>query len=463
MLREWVPDPHGGVAVLSSNRPEAFYLWTAAAVVGRRFTALHPYSAVGDHLAVLADAEPALVLVDDVTARRSAGLLAAVADRVPVMSVGPVDGLPDALAELDRHSDAPVELRPPGPEPVSLAYTGGTTGRPRGVMRSDRAWSAATIGCLADWDWPAGPRLLVVNPMTHGTGVMICPTLLRGGTVILEPGFDAATFPEVARRTRASITFLVPTMLHRLVRRGDGGPSPLRTVVYGGAPMPVPEIRAALAHLGPVLMQIYGQAEAPMQITVLRRGEHADPAALASCGRPVSSVQVTVRAADGRELPPGETGEVCVRGPVVMDGYWRREAETARALRDGWLWTGDLGRFDETGRLFLVGRVKDMVISGGFNVFPAEVETALLTHPDVAQAAAFGLPDPEWGERLVAAVVPRAGAAPPDPDALRAHVRDRKGPMLTPKEVHVVAELPTTAVGKVDKRELARRCRAGVG
>jgi fatty-acyl-CoA synthase len=202
-------------------------------------------------------------------------------------------------------------------------------------------------------------------------------------------------------------------------------------------------------------MQIYAQTEAPMNVTTLNIADHdpARPELLASCGQAQMGIQLKLLDDDGTQVAEGDVGEICVRGPLVMEGYWNRPEETAETLKDGWLHTGDMGRFNADGYLFIVDRKKDMIISGGFNVYPKEVEDVLTSHPDVAQAAVIGVPDEKWGEAVKAVVVPKDGASL-DPKALIALVKEKKGSVLTPKTVDIVAEIPLTAVGKPDKKAL---------
>jgi long-chain acyl-CoA synthetase len=308
-----------------------------------------------------------------------------------------------------------------------------------------------------------GDCLLHAAPMSHGSGLYLVPYLLAGAAQVIPEsgGFDPAEVFSLASVHRGAGMFAAPTIVRRLVEHAAAHSPPLdglRTVVYGGGPMYVADLLRALDVMGPRFAQIYGQGESPMTITALAKrfvNDRAHPrhlARIASVGLPQSGVEVAVRDADGRDLPPGEVGEVCVRGPVVMSGYWRTPEATARALRDGWLWTGDLGAFDEEGFLALKDRSKDLIISGGSNIYPREVEEALLTHPGVAEVSVVGRPDPEWGEAVVAFVV--AGDPPPTAAQLDAHCLCAIARFKRPKEYRFVAELPRNNYGKVLKTEL---------
>jgi fatty-acyl-CoA synthase len=233
----------------------------------------------------------------------------------------------------------------------------------------------------------------------------------------------------------------------------------IELIIYGASPMSPARLIEAMKRFGPVFMQLYAQSEAPNTVTVLHKADHDPerfPHRLASCGVPVVGNQVKLLDPDGREVPAGDVGEICVRGPLVMAGYWNKPEETARALRHGWLYTGDLARRDEDGFLYIVDRSKDMIISGGFNVYPREIEDVLTAHPAVAAAAVIGVPDEKWGEAVKAVVVLKAGSSA-SAEALIALVRDRKGVVYAPKSVDFADSLPVTGLGKPDKKVLRAR------
>ena len=452
------------VATLSSNRPEAFLVTAAAYLMGMRVTWMHPLASEEDHAYLLEDAGVRTLFADpDAFAERARALRARLPGLERVYGLGAgIEGAEDVLAAAAACAPAPLVSKARADDPCTLIYTGGTTGRSKGVVHTHRVHVAMAMTELVEWDWPEEVRFLAMTPISHATGAMILAVLMRSGTFVLSKGFDAQRFFDLVERHRITVTFLVPTMIYVLLDHpglAQADLSSLRTVIYGASPMSPGRLVEAIARFGPVFMQLYGQSEAPNCITVLRRADHdpeRHPERLASCGMPVAGLQVALLDEDGREVPVGEVGEICCRGPLVMAGYWNKPEETEKAFRHGWLHTGDLARRDADGFLYIVDRSKDMIITGGFNVFPREVEDVLTRHPAVAAAAVIGVPDPKWGEAVKAVVVPRAGSRP-SAEELIALVRDAKGAVHAPKSVDFVDELPVTGLGKPDKKVLRAR------
>jgi len=341
-----------------------------------------------------------------------------------------------------------------------LFYTSGTTGRPKGAMLSFRNLAQMTFSYFCDVDdVPRDGCLLHAAPLSHGSGLYNFTHLARGASQVVPEsgGFDADEIARLLAAHREVSFFAAPTMVKRLVEAGVA-PRGLRTLVYGGGPMYHADLVAAMDLLGNRLAQIYGQGESPMTIAALSKFHHADKShprhmeRVTSVGLPHSVVEVTIRDAANRELAAGEPGEICVRGDVVMSGYWNNADATAAALRDGWLWTGDVGAFDEDGFLTLKDRSKDLIVSGGSNIYPREVEEALLAHPGVAEVSVVGRPDREWGEAVVAFVVARG--VPPAPAELDQACLERIARFKRPKEYRFVDALPKNNYGKVVKSEL---------
>ena len=365
--------------------------------------------------------------------------------------------------------DAPAERR--GDDLAWLFYTSGTTGRPKGVTITHRNLMTMSLCYFSDVDTvQSDDAALYAAPMSHGAGLYSLPHVLAGAKHVVPAsrGFDAAEVLVLGRHFGSVSMFAAPTMVKRLVdqavAQGEDGTG-LKTIVYGGGPMYVEDLQRALRVMGPRFVQIYGQGESPMTITALSRRQITDTqhpdhlARLGSVGVAMSAVEVRVTDAQGRTLPTGETGEVVVRGDSVMAGYWRDDAATAHTLRDGWLFTGDMGSLDDHGFLTLRDRSKDVIISGGSNIYPREVEEALLRHPGVAEVSVVGRPDADWGEVVVAFVVPRPGAEL-EPLALDEVCREHIARFKRPKEYHLLDALPKNHYGKVLKTELRARLAA---
>ena len=380
-----------------------------------------------------------------------------------------LDGLKHVF-EIGTASYEALFRDPPAPiaeaEPTDVAwlfYTSGTTGRPKGAMLTHRVLVAMTLNYFADVDAiAAGDCILHAAPMSHGSGLYMLPHIVAGACNVLpESGrFDPEEMYGLMRHWRGMTVFAAPTMVKRLVGHpADADATNLKTIVYGGGPMYVADAKAALERFGGKLVQIYGQGESPMTITFVSRAVHLDRAhprweeRLGSVGVAQSVVEVRVADTNDNTLPPGETGEVLVRGDSVMAGYWRNPEATAQTLAGGWLHTGDVGVMDADGFLTLKDRSKDMIISGGANIYPREVEEVLLAHPDVAEVSVIGRPDPDWGESVVAYVVPRAGATV-DPAALDRLCLARIARFKRPKAYVPISELPKNNYGKVLKTAL---------
>lgn len=439
-------EPGARIAVASENRPEIvelmFGVWAAGCVYVPINYKLHPR----EMQQIIDDAGAAVVFAS----QKIAAELTPVTDAiVEVIGGEPYGG---------RLNSAPAVVRDTDPSALAwLFYTSGTTGKSKGAMLSHRNLMAMTVAHLADFDSPDENCSLIHGaPMSHGSGLYIPPYVLRGARQVIpdSAAFEADEFLDLCERHPGCSAFLAPTMVARLVATGRPCPRNLRTIVYGGGPMYVDSLKKAMAAFGPVFVQLYGQGEAPMTITGLRRADHidADDAVLGSVGYARSGVDVAVLLDDGSRVPVGEIGEIVCRGDVVMSGYWRNPEATAATLQDGWLHTGDMGSFDDRGFLTLRDRSKDVVISGGSNIYPREVEEALLEHPGVVEAGVVGARDDEWGEIVVAFVVGDV-----EPAALDAHLLDRIARFKRPKRYEFIDELPKNSYGKVLKRELRER------
>ena len=377
----------------------------------------------------------------------------------------PVDD-PDYEALLTGHP-IPVTGRAPS-DTAWLFYTSGTTGRPKGAMLSHRTLLAMTLSYFADVDQIATDDcILHPAPMSHGSGMYILPHVAAAAKHVIPEsgGFDPDEIFELIGAHGGVSFFAAPTMVNRLVefpRAATANTTNLKTIVYGGGPMYAEDCKQAMALFGNKLAQIYGQGESPMTITALSKRRHAETehprydVRLASVGVPHSVVEVAVADTDDKPLPPGESGEVLVRGDAVMAGYWRNAEASAETLRGGWLHTGDMGVFDDDGFLTLKDRSKDLIISGGSNIYPREVEEVLLRHPAVAEVSVVGERDREWGEVVVAFVVVREGETV-EPSALDASCNRELARFKRPKRYRFIDALPKNNYGKVLKTELRQQ------
>ncbi|MCT2399318.1 class I adenylate-forming enzyme family protein [Novosphingobium mangrovi (ex Huang et al. 2023)] len=376
---------------------------------------------------------------------------------------GEIEGCDYALSDLAMDT-GPVPQRREGrdDELAFLANTGGTTGRSKGVMLSNGNWQALVSSLVASMPMKTAPVNCVAAPMTHAAGPLALASMALGGTVVVLPRFEPGAVLEAIERHRVTYMFLPPTAIYMLLDHPGAGNfdlSSLEYVSYAGAPMALERLKQAIRVLGPVMNASFGQTESPMCVTAMPPHEHLNAdgelAHPGSCGRPNLLSIVEIMDDEGNILGPGERGEIVVRGPLVMQGYYKNPEATEEVSRFGWHHTGDIGVRDEHGWFYVVDRKKDMIISGGFNVYPAEVEDALLAHPDIAQCAVIGVPHDKWGEEVIAFVEMHAGSEL-DEAAVCTFMRERVGPVKTPKRISVVAALPRTNAGKISRAELRK-------
>ncbi|NEB82517.1 o-succinylbenzoate--CoA ligase [Streptomyces sp. SID14478] len=441
------------IAYLGPNHPSFLEVLFAAGVLGAVFVPLNTRLA-GPEIAYQLDDAGATTVIHAPAHRALVAALPGGADTRTYIEVGL------AYEELiaSAPSADPVDEPVSGDDTCIIMYTSGTTGRPKGAMltHANLTWNALNV--LIDTDCAADERALVSAPLFHtaGLNMLTLPVLLKGGTCVLVAAFDPAATLGLIARHRITTMFGVPTMYDLVARRPDWAEadlSSLRTLLCGGAPVPTSLI-ATYQERGLTFLQGYGMTEASPG-TLFLDAEHALSKA-GSAGVPHFFTDVRVVRSDLRPAGPGETGEILVRGPHVMPGYWGLPDATAAAFTDGWFRTGDAARVDEDGYVHIVDRIKDMIISGGENVYPAEVEDVLLTHPDVAECAVIGVPDERWGEVPRAVVVPREGARI-DPAAVLASLDGRLARYKIPKSLVVADELPRTASGKLLKSRVRTR------
>ena len=392
--------------------------------------------------------------------------VAAVADRVRGLVCLDQAGTtaPSMDDWLPSELDPAIELpkRSAG-DTAALLLTSGTTGTPKGIVVSNHAWVSAQEGFDRLVSYDEAPRHLVVAPITHAAGMYAATLHPHGGTHILMSTTRPSEVLCAIEKHRATTLFVPPTLLYMMLADPEVSTfdySSLRTIVYGTAPMSPAKAREAWDVFGPVLMQGYGQSEALMVIAALSVEDHREAITnpehakrLESVGRPTPGFSVEVMSDSGEILPQGEPGEIVVQGGIVMDGYYKNPESTAEAQSFGWHHTGDIGVFDEDGFLYIIDRKKDMIISGGFNIFPSEIERAILPHRDVQDCAVVGIPDDKWGEAVMAAVQlkPEATATADD---LKTHCRALLGGLKVPKEIVLLGDLPRSGNGKVLRRAI---------
>ncbi len=414
----------------------------------------------------------ARALIYDARFADEAAALRDATDVVVVVGDGPGVPLERLIADGTTRDLAAVD-----PDTLcGLHYSSGTTGHPKGAQRTHRNWFASVVNMTHDvlGGVPGADDVYVhAGPITHTSGLFVLPFLVAGARQIVLPAWDPETFAEAVLERGATHTALVPTMIARLLAVPGLTRetfADLRMLGYAGAPMPPEQIRQAHERITPNLVQYYGLVEAIPPVTVLDAADHArglttEPDLLTSAGRPALGVEIAVVDADGAPVGPGETGELVTRGDHVMRGYWNagNRDDLGKSVVDGWLHTGDLGRMNDDGHVWLVDRVGDMIISGGYNIYPREVEDVVAEVPGVAEVAVVGVRDPEWGQRVVAVVTSRGrdGDIAALADAVMTHCRSRLASYKKPKEVRVVAEFPVNSTGKIAKKVLRAQLESG--
>lgn len=462
------------VGILSWNRLAYCELFGAAMKGGFVLAHFNPRLLASELVHVINDSGARVVFL----APECAAALAAVRERLPAVRELFVYGQaapPLRAAEelLRGRPEAEPEVRLDPSDPLVIFYTSGTTGTPRGALYTHRqkldnaVFKALDIGAAAD------DRHLVVLPMFHvGGDSHIWPFFLVGGcnVIVPEPSFDPAAVLATVAAERITDVHIVPTQLVALLNHPgieSADLASLKRIWYAASPMPTEVLKRGIARFGPIFLQGYGLTESGPHTTVLTQAEHRraarDPEAaarLASCGQPALGVQLRIVDPSGDDLPPGAIGEILVRSPRIMAGYHRQPEATAQALRDGWLATGDLGYYDRQGFIYIADRKKDMIVSGGENVYPKEVEEVLYRHPAVLEAAVVGLPDPYWVERVHALVVLKPGATASAAEII-AHCKAHLASYKAPKGVAFVAALPKNPQGKILKREIRRQLAGG--
>lgn len=441
-------EPGSAVGVLSGNRAEYPEVDLGIALGRRVRVALNARLSLEDFHYALEDAE-ARVLIYSNEFGAEAEALSSDLGLVAIGLDGEIAGGHSYEELLSRASPTPVHRGGDDEDPAWITYTSGTTGRPRGVVLSHRSVREVGMNLLLELG-PGGPGELIVltQALSHGAGYFVLPWLMSGCGLYILRKFDPEEVEAVSARPEARTLKIVPAMLPPLLELNR--PLPYSTICYGASHISPPVLEAALDRFGPVLVQVYGQSEAPVTITCLTKKDHQVEEHRHTAGRPFRSVAVEVRLPDGSVAPIGETGEVTVRGHHLMTRYHGLEDATTAVFRDGWVWTKDIGTQDERGFITLLGRSDEMIISGGYNLSPREVESAILEFPEIAECVALGLPDERWGTAVAAAVQLVEGVTS-TPTDLIAKLKPRLG-FRTPRRIVILDSVPRNAYGKVDRK-----------
>lgn len=452
------------VAVLSPNAPIAWICVLGIWRSGGAWVPLNPSSPVSDNATLLGRFDVEVVFYDP-SLKEQVEQIRARHRNIRFIALGEGTDDVDLDSWMEGHPDTRPDIAYDMDDVVAVAPTGGTTGLPKGVMNTHRSFSVMVAHHMLAFVYPDDAQIvnLAAAPMTHSAGILTLHVTARGGSVVVVTRASPDTILAAIEGHGVTEMFLPPTVFYRLLEElehRDADTSSLQYLIYGAAPMSVEKLRLGIERLGPVLVECYGQMEAPAAIAFLRPQEHlidgkvAADSRLSSCGRPYPLLALAVKDPEtGAEVAAGETGEICVQGDLLMKGYYKDPERTAEAIRDGWLHTGDLGHVDHEGYLQLTDRKKDMIISGGFNVYPGEVEQVIWAHPAVEDCAVVGAPDEDWGERVTAVVELKPGAVV-SADEVQRRCREALGPVRTPKDVVFVDRLPRSVNGKVLKKDV---------
>lgn len=454
--------PGDKVAVLSSNDALAFACVFGISRAGAVWCPVNPRNEASENRFVLDAFDCSCLIFHSAYAPMVEQMRAQLPKVRQLVCLDAAFGWAPSWAQwVEGVGDEPIAIAPVD-DLAMIAGTGGTTGQPKGVMLSGRNLETMSALTLMGYPFDGRPVYLALAPLTHAAGVLCLPVMALGGRVVIMPKPDLGDFLALIERHRVTHTFLPPTLIYMLLQHEKLASTRLDSLQcfwYGAAPISAARLEEALTAIGPVMAQLFGQTEAPMMISMLapRDHFHTDGSVarerLSSAGRPGPLVQVATMDADGKLLAAGETGEIVVRSSLVMMGYYKDPKATAEAGKGGWHHTGDIGRVDADGYLFIVDRAKDMIITGGFNVYSVEVEQALMQHPDVQDSAVIGLPDDKWGEKVVAVLQLHAGRTV-QPEDIMAFVKARIGSVKAPKHVEIWPDLPRSKVGKVMKKDI---------
>ncbi len=451
--------PGDKVAILSGNDPISFSCVFGISRAGAVWCPINPRNEAAENRDLLDLFDTRALFFQKSYAPLVDSIRAALPKLVTLVCV---DGETDWAPSLESWLGVAGSEELPPDDVIMLVGTGGTTGRPKGVMLTGHNIETMTAITLMSYPFEGRPVYLALAPLTHAAGVLCFPIMALGGEVVIMPKPDLGAFLENVQTHRVTHTFLPPTLIYMLLEHPDLAETDLGSLQcfwYGAAPISPTRLEEAITKIGPVMAQLFGQSEAPMMISTMAPKDHFGPDGaiaterLSSAGRPSPLVTVAIMNDNGQLLGRGERGEVVVRSSLVMAGYFKNPAASTEASKHGWHHTGDIGYLDEDNFLFIVDRAKDMIITGGFNVYSVEVEQALMAYPGIQDCGVIGVPDDKWGERVVAVVQPHQGVVVDEAEVM-AFVKARIGSVKTPKEVVVWEDLPRSKVGKVLKNEI---------
>jgi acyl-CoA synthetase (AMP-forming)/AMP-acid ligase II len=459
-----VAAPGDRIGILAENIPEYLECYFGVPAAGMALTFLNYRLNPKEWAWILHNAEASVLIVE----RKYLDSAEAVLPDMPTVRhlivVGGGAGHTDYDDFVGAGANSPPNLSVNEDDTAWLIYTSGTTGFPKGAMLTHRNLVVAAIESVIEYDPIADERTLMAFPLCHVAGYTVTVTMVRGGRIVLMRAYEAGRWMELVDKHAITGSGMAPTMMNFLLQHPDINTrklTSLRGIGYGAAAMPVEVLRAAINRFGPIVYSGFGMTELGGNVLTFPKVAHlravnGEEHLLASCGQPMCLADVKVVDEAMNDCPPGVVGEIVVKSEQVLKGYWRNETGTASAFHEGWFRTGDLARRDEEGFFYIVDRMKDMIISGGENVYSREVEEVLYTHPAVSEAAVIGVPDATWGERVVAVVVLRDGATATEADIVKL-CRDRLAGYKSPKQVLFESELPKTVSGKIIKRELRDR------